>query len=433
MNIIKLAILIGFLCPIALSAQKKEKSVLNDFNTWSLEINAGMNNAITPFGEGYSASNESKFFSSSFNHFDLGVRYMITSKFGLKLDLANDKISNASGSSSLPFETQQYRIGFQGVINAGRLMGFDEFTKTIGLLIHSGVQISLLSPKAGINKGETEKNGGVMLGITPQIKLSNCLVLTADFTILSNVRQHFSWDGSISKQSNNLNGQMYNTALGITYFFGKKANHADWVIPINNDEKVNEIIKRIDSVEELMSDSDRDGVVDHLDAQNNTPTGVFVDTKGRFLDVNNNGTPDDLESIKGVKQLTDEESISNSGISGDYALKSLVESGSVNIYFDINEDIPNSGSTNSISQIIEYLKQFPSSKITLLGFTDVRGDKKLNLELSERRADKVKKIFIDSGVDINRIYTNPQGVDKNSPSSKTGFELSRRVSIQINR
>ena len=432
MKIIKLALCAGILFPLALAAQEKEEKGLNTFNTWSVEINAGMNNAIAPFGDNYSASNESKFMNTSINHFDLGLRYMLTSKFGIKLDVANDKISNASGSSSLPFETQQYRLGLQGVINAGKIMGFDEFTKTIGLLIHGGVQASLLTPKTGVNKDVTEKNGGIMLGITPQVKLSKNLALTIDFTVLSNVRQHFAWDGSNSAKSNNLNGQMYTTSFGITYSFGKHENHADWVVATNSNDKTAEINNRLVAVEQLMNDTDRDGIVDHLDTQNNTPTGVAVDSKGRFIDANKNGTPDEMESNKGVVEVNDKgnnnENGSNSGIN---VLKGLVENGYVNVYFDVNQDVPNAGSTNSVFQIIEYLKAYPQSKITLSGFADVRGDEKSNQDLSKRRAENVRKLVIDSGIDASRINSSPQGVDKNSPASKTGFELARRVSVHL--
>lgn len=432
MKIIKLALCAGILFPLALAAQEKEEKGLNTFNTWSVEINAGMNNAIAPFGDNYSASNESKFMNTSINHFDLGLRYMLTSKFGIKLDVANDKISNASGSSSLPFETQQYRLGLQGVINAGKIMGFDEFTKTIGLLIHGGVQASLLTPKTGVNKDVTEKNGGIMLGITPQVKLSKNLALTIDFTVLSNVRQHFAWDGSNSAKSNNLNGQMYTTSFGITYSFGKHENHADWAVATNSNDKTAEIKNRLVAVEQLMNDTDRDGIVDHLDTQNNTPTGVAVDSKGRFIDANKNGTPDEMESNKGVVEVNDKgnnnENGSNSGIN---VLKGLVENGYVNVYFDVNQDVPNAGSTNSVFQIIEYLKAYPQSKITLSGFADVRGDEKSNQDLSKRRAENVRKLVIDSGIDASRINSSPQGVDKNSPTSKTGFELARRVSVHL--
>ena len=438
MNIIKLAIITGLIFPIALSAQKEETKVEKDFNTWSLEVNVGMNNAIKPFTSGYSASNESKFFSTSINHFDIGVRYMLTPKFGLKLDLANDKIENASGGSSLPFETQQYRLGLQGIMNVGRLMGFDDFTHTLGLLIHAGVQVSTLTPKTGINKDVTERDGGILFGITPQVKLSNHLALTADFTYISNVRQHLAWDGNNSAQSNNLNGQMYTTSLGLTYSFGKKENHADWFVPVKNEDKVAEILKQMDAVKELMNDSDRDGVVDHLDVQNNTPTGVAVDSKGRFLDVNNNGTPDELESNIIADQKVEMNNANNPNNANNNnstinVLKELVEKGYVNIFFDVNQENPNSGSTNSIFQIIEYVKTNPENKIILSGYADVRGDEKSNKDLSKRRAENIRKLLIDSGINATRIVINPQGVDKDLPNSKTGLDLARRVSIQISK
>ena len=438
MNIIKLAIISGLIFPIALSAQKKETKVVKDFNTWSLEVNAGMNNAIKPFTAGYSASNESKFFSTTINHFDLGVRYMLTPKFGFKLDLANDKIENASGSNSLPFETQQYRLGLQGIMNVGRLMGFDDFTHTLGLLIHAGVQVSTLTPKIGINKDVTEKDGGILFGITPQVKLSNHLALTADFTYISNVRQHLAWDGNNSAQSNNLNGQMYTTSLGLTYSFGKKENHADWVVPVKNEDKVADILKQMDAVKELMNDSDRDGVVDHIDIQNNTPAGVAVDSKGRFLDVNNNGTPDEMESNIIADQKVEMNNSNNSNNANNNnstinVLKELVEKGYVNIFFDVNQEDPNSGSTNSLFQIIEYVKTNPENKIILSGYADVRGDEKSNKDLSKRRAENVRKLLIASRINADRIVINPQGVDKDLPNSKTGLDLARRVSIQINK
>ena len=213
MNIIKLAVFSGLLFTMTLSAQVNETK-------WSVEVNTGMNNAIAPFSDGYSASDERKFFNPKINHFDVGVRYMLTSRFGFKLDFANDKISNSSGSGSLPFETQQYRLGLQGVINAGEILAFDEFTSTIGLLIHGGAQVSTLTPKTGVNKDQAEKNGGIMFGITPQVKLFSKLALTLDFTVITNLRQNFAWDGTSSAKSNSMNGQMYNSSIGLTYFFG---------------------------------------------------------------------------------------------------------------------------------------------------------------------------------------------------------------------
>ena len=237
------------------------------FNRWSVEFNAGQNKAVRPYTPGYYSSDPSNYFNfSGVDHFDLGVRYMFSNLFGLKLDGAFDKIESQSGSGSLPFETRQYRVGLQGVANLGRIMRFETFTSRLNLLAHAGVQVSRLEPQTGINEGESEDNGGVMIGLTPQVRLTNWLVLTGDFTVISNVRQHFNWDGNYSAESNNLSGMMYNTSLGLTVYLGKKEKHADWYIPNANkpDEKTQ---KRLDNLEKSIQDTDRDGVIDAFDLQ----------------------------------------------------------------------------------------------------------------------------------------------------------------------
>lgn len=415
------------LLTLSISAQEKEVKTQNEFNRWSVEVNAGSNKAIKPFGAGYSSSNQSKLNASSLNHYDLGIRYMITSKFGLKLDLGTDKITSQKGGLSIPFETQQYRLGLQGVINAGKIMGFEEFSKTIGLLAHAGIQVSQLNSKLGATKDVSEKNGGVMFGVTPQIRISNKLVFSLDFTVLSNVRQHLNWDGSTSAQSNNLTGQMYNTSAGLTYYFGKSEKHADWygsVIVATPDPELN---KRFDAMEELMNDTDRDGVVDHLDLENNTPTGVAVDSKGRFVDVNKNGTPDEFES----KDANDGKDGITSIAQSD-AIKILIEKGFINVFFDVNKDVPNSGSMNSIYYIIKFLKANPGIKATLTGYTDVNGDESKNISLSQRRAQNLYNVIIANGVNVNRVSILGNGVDKDyNAASTTGLSLARRVSITL--
>lgn len=408
-------------------AQQDEVKNQNEFNRWSVEVNAGPNKAVKPFASGYSSSNEAKFLNfSSANHFDLGLRYMVTSKFGLKLDLASDKISNQTGGNSLPFKVQQYRLGLQGVVNAGRIMGFEEFSKTIGMLVHAGLQVSRLTPQMGVNNGIHENNGGIIFGITPQIRITNKLVFTADFTVLSNVRQHLNWDGSTSDQSDNLTGQMYNTSLGLTYYFGKKEKHADWYVSVVEAAQELEVTKRLDAIDALMNDTDRDGIVDHLDTENNTPNGVAVDTKGRFIDINKNGTPDELEP-KGI----DGKDGSNSVAQSD-AIKALVEKGFVNVFFDINKDEPNTGSMNNVYYIIKFLKAYPKTKATLSGYTDLNGSEASNINLSQRRAQNLYNVIIANGVDASRVSILGNGVDKDlTDASAVGLSLARRVSITL--
>lgn len=398
----------------------KEKGL---FNRWSIELNAGQNKAVRPYSTGYYSSDPTSFFNfSGINHYDLGVRYMFSNLFGLKLDGGYDLMENQSGSGSLPFETQQYRIGLQGVANLGRLLRFESFSNRLNILGHAGIQVSRLESKMGITKGLKEDNGGVMIGLTPQLRLSSWLVLTGDFTVISNVRQHLNWDGEYSAEANNLTGMMYNTTLGLTVYLGKKEKHADWFIP--EVDKDNATQKRLADLETYLQDTDRDGVVDGIDLDNTTPNGVAVDSRGRAIDINKNGVPDELEPRNGKDGLT------SKTVSKEDAIKVLIEKGYLNIFYDVNKDQPNSGSTNNVYYVIKFLRSYPDAKVTLQGFADVRGNEKSNKDLSKRRAEKLYDIMRASNIDAGRIKISGEGVDTNYPSNtQIGLDLARRVSI----
>ncbi|WP_296147445.1 OmpA family protein [uncultured Flavobacterium sp.] len=406
-------------------AQEENLSEKGLFNRWSIEANVGQNKAVRPYSDGYYSSDPSNYFNfSGVDHYDLGVRYMFSNLFGLKIDGAYDLIESQSGSGSLPFETKQYRLGLQGVANLGRIMRFETFTSRFNILGHAGIQVSRLEPQTGLNEGVSEDNGGIMLGLTPQLRITDWLVLTGDFTVISNVRQHLNWDGNYSAEDNNLSGMMYNTSLGLTVYLGKKEKHADWYIP-NANKPDEETQKRLDNLEKSIQDTDRDGVIDAFDLQNNTPNGVAVDSKGRFIDVNKNGIPDELEPSKDGKDGT-----TSAIVSKEDAIKLLIEKGYVNVFYDVNQDQPNSGSTNNVYYIIKFLRNYPDAKITLKGFADVRGNEKSNKDLSQRRAEKLYDIVRASGIDASRIKISGEGVDKDYPTdTKIGLDLARRVSI----
>ena len=409
----------------------QEESKISDYNKWSLELNMGQNKPNKPFAEGYYSSDPNTYFNFvGVSHVDFGARYMFNTSFGAKLDFGYDIMQNQSGTASLTFETKQYRLGLQGVINASRLLKFETFSNRLGLLVHGGLQVSQLAPQTGVNKDIIEKNGGLIIGLTPQLKLSNRLVVTGDFSFLSNLRQHLNWDGSSALASNNLSGSLFTSSLGLTLYLGKQIKHADW---FTNEEAVkkltaidNEARNRLSEIETMLIDTDKDGVPDYLDRENNTPGGVSVDTRGRFIDQNNNGAPDEMESSKG-KTTTSMKIKAAESIEAN-----LVENGLVNIFFDLNSAVPNTSSSNDLLIILRYLKNNPTSTIQLFGFTDTKGDEALNKELSLKRANYVAGFLISNGILKHRIAFDGLGVDQNfSIENKISATLSRRVSLTI--
>jgi OOP family OmpA-OmpF porin len=413
------------------SKTEEETEEETEVNKWSFEINFGSNRAVRPFGSGYNSSEKDFLSTPSLNHFDFGFRYMLNSKFGVKADFGFDNISNKDGNGSLPFKSMQSRIGIQGVFDLGKVFEFNTFSNTIGLLGHAGFQFSQFKSKTGINNQEavTDTDGGYLIGITPQCKLSERTVLTLDFTALSNVRQRLNWDGTESAKENNFAGLLYSTSIGLTFYLGKNEKHSDWFIPKIVVPIDPEITNRLDQIETLMNDTDKDGVVDYLDVQNNTPNGLVVDTKGRFIDTNGNGNPDELEPklIEDIKVQKMTQAIQQSE---NNAFKSMLDNGLVNVFYDVNEVEPNRGSTNSIYGIISLLKKNPTINVKLVGYSDKRGSEKFNQNLSERRVKKLYDLLILSGISESRLKIIGQGVDSSMPSnSKTALQLARRVSV----
>jgi OOP family OmpA-OmpF porin len=268
-----------------------------------------------------------------------------------------------------------------------------------------------------------------MIGITPQIKLSERTLLTLDFTALSNVRQRLNWDGTESARENNLAGLLYTSSLGLTFYLGKNEKHSDWVIVEKTTQVETELLKRISTLEALLVDTDKDGVADVKDLQNNTPSGLNVDAKGQFIDTDNNGTPDELE-VEKIQEIKAQNLAAASEQSENNTFKSLLNNGLVNIFYDINKDEPNNASTNSIYGIISLLRNNPSYKIKLTGYSDRTGSEIVNKNLSERRVKKIYDIILLGGIAPERIKIIGEGVDNSiSSNSKTALQLARRVSI----
>lgn len=401
------------------------------YNRWSLEFSSGISKPTDAFTTGYATSQKGKQINFRVNHFNLGTRYMFSPTFGVKMDVGYDQFTE--GDNSLPFDTKQYRLGVQGVISLGQVIRLNELTSRWSVLLHGGVQLSQLNfqlPNEAINN---EKSYGLMYGVTPMYKLSDRFALMANVTFTSQESQHLNWDGAAINNNASLSANMYHISLGVQWYLGGNQKHADWY----DAPKVKELTDqnaqdRLAEIEKMLQDTDRDGVPGYLDAQNNTPTGVAVDTKGRYYDSNRNGVPDELEgrSFPGT-EVKQNNSDSLKPFKDD-VIKTLIEKGYVNIFYDVNQDTPNAGSTNNVYYIIQFLRQYPDAKAVLTGYSDSRGNEAVNLDLSQRRAQKLYNVLVASGLDANRISIVAAGVDASyDDNSTTGLNLARRVSISI--
>jgi OmpA-OmpF porin, OOP family len=421
-----------FICSSFLISAQDASVYSDEYNKWSLELSAGQGKGIKPYAEGFFGSNPNKVFGDMMlNHYGLGVRYMFSPKFGIMLDGAYTNVRNFGSTESLPFELDNIRIGFQGVINATRLLSLQDKLGRFGMLFHGGIQVAHMTPQMGPNEGRNEWNGGVMFGFTPEFRLTKNIALTADFSMISNIRQHFNWDGSYSNANNNLSGSMYTTSLGLSVSFGSEKIHGDYAILKDKLQQELEALEgRVAKIETDLIDSDMDGVPDYLDAEPNSIAGVAVDSRGRMIDLNNNGVPDELERYLERTYAT-KESVS---VDDKQMIKDLINDGYVAAYFDFNRSQPTNASTEGIDFILTYLRNNPDATVEIYGNADEIGRTAYNDELAKKRAQNVYDILKKAGIAESRMKVIGRGEDKSvDPSSEGARRLVRKVTFKVSK
>lgn len=384
-----------------------------DYNRWSVELNGGVNNPIRTMSPGYVTSTLNLF------HADLGVRYMFDPKFGLKLDFGYDKFQERDDTA--PFESTYLRTSLQGVINMGRALNFENWTKTLSLLVHGGVGVSQLTSKDGFDDEDYMGNG--ILGLTGQIKLSNRAVLTGDLTGIINGRQNYNFDGMSVTRTGAFDGGILNASVGLTFYLGKNELHADWV---GEADRYDELEKRVDLIESGLLDTDKDGVADLYDLEPNSITGVAVNTKGQSIDNNQNGVPDELESY-----LEKTYGQNGKGVT-DNTVEELINDGYVNVYFDFNSSKPTNASLSGVDFLVKYLKNNPSKRADIIGYADEIGSTGYNQTLSQKRAEAVRNIVVNAGIDASRLNVSGNGEDTSvNKKSKEARQIVRRVTFKV--
>ena len=423
--------------PAKTVAKKDTKDVASDeYNRWTIELNTGQSKGIKPYETNYYSSQIHDVGGKiSLNNFAIGARYMVSPKFGFKGNLSYDDLKNSKGNGSKDFEMIQKSLTLQAVINGSRLFNIDDIAGRWGLLFHGGFQVSMLTsktenlPNDNHNYGRTEHNIGMVVGFTPQYRVSDRMSIIFDISVYNYFRQHFNWDGSYSDNSNNLNGQLMTTSLGLSYSLGNQKMHGDWaIIKDKNIKEIDALNKRIEDMETLMNDTDKDGVPDYLDQENNSVAGVAVDTKGKMIDINRNGVPDELERYLSETYTSKE---STNAANADM-IKRMINEGYVSTYFDPKMSTPTNVSTEGIDFMLTYLRNNPTASIDIIGHADEIGSSEFNQKLALNRAEAVKAILVKAKIDPARLNVISKGedasVDKNSDGAR---KLVRRVTFKV--
>ncbi len=92
-----------------------------------------------------------------------------------------------------------------------------------------------------------------------------------------------------------------------------------------------------------------------------------------------------------------------------------------------------SGATANLDRLTAFMTEYPQRTAAIEGFTDSMGSEEYNQDLSQRRADAVKRYLVGQGVDTARLSSSGRG--ENTPvadnESAAGRQQNRRVEVII--
>lgn len=184
-----------------------------------------------------------------------------------------------------------------------------------------------------------------------------------------------------------------------------------------------------DKNDELLIDSDNDGVVDKFDLEQNTPLGISVDDSGRSLDLDKDGIPDHIDddtfSTLGsiVDQNGREIDDDGDGIPNNLDLELNTKNGfcvnnkgqSTNcenavlpiVFFKPNSSQIDDSNLDRMRVVSSVLRKNEKYKVKVIGYFDFIDQESYNVNLDFKRAEAVFKTLINIfGVDSTRLEIN---------------------------
>lgn len=80
-----------------------------------------------------------------------------------------------------------------------------------------------------------------------------------------------------------------------------------------------------------------------------------------------------------------------------------------NVFFDFDKSELDAVSFLELDKVVELLQKNPTLKIEISGHTDIKGDKKYNQTLSQKRAESVVNYLVQKGIDKTRLLAKGYG------------------------
>lgn len=175
-------------------------------------------------------------------------------------------------------------------------------------------------------------------------------------------------------------------------------------------------------------DTDGDGINDEVDKCPTVP-GVARYQGCPIPDTDGDGVNDEED-----KCPTEPGPASNFGCPViDKVIVEKVNKAAQNVFFQTGSYKLLPKSYPSLKEVVAILKENPSYKIDVDGYTDITGNADKNQVLSENRAGAVKAYLIGNGIDESRIISKGHGINDPIADNKTaaGRAKNRRVEMHL--
>ena len=113
-------------------------------------------------------------------------------------------------------------------------------------------------------------------------------------------------------------------------------------------------------------------------------------------------------------------------------LLALLQAGiEMDLLFRTDEHVLMDGTRSRVGQLAATLAKMPDVQVQLDGFADERGDEAYNRDLSARRAEAIRQLLLENGVDENRIKIAAHGESPATDSNPDSYALDRKVSLTL--
>ena len=418
------------------------------YRTWSLGLNAGVLAPMVLTGG-----------TNDFNKMNLELGYGLSLRkqlghaFGLQFDavrgeLSGEQDATKNGGTFIPagapsaFETDlAYALSLSGVVNVATV-DFLKRENNVNFTVKAGYGVVGFAPrvpndwkgKSGDNRDEKYvQEIFIPVGVGAKFKVSERVNFDLGYTM--NFLDGDNLDGYYGKPRSP--DKWSYTSAGLEFSLGSTAKpNLDWVNPLalmydelkdpTLRQEVEALKGRVSALEaqDLLKDSDGDGVADKLDKCPGTEAGVKVDGSGCPLDVDADGIPDSKDACPTVKGTAE--------YNGCPAPNASVATGNT-IQFEFDSSVLRTDAYPILDRISSDLRNNSSQRVQLDGHASSEGTTEYNMTLSRDRANSVKTYLVNSGVAASRISTSAFGESRPVASNATeaGRIENRRVEAKM--